>query len=230
MYDLPETIFADPVWHALQTKHRAFAQSAGSACRYPADVAPFAAVATPSRDAMRELHSLLRPGEKVWLFGADYPLIPELAFVGTLDCLQMVLTEEITVAEDADMNGLPLSCAQAAEMVALTDLVFPGFFRARTCEMGTYYGIRAEEGLIAMAGERLIVEDHHEISGVCTHPEYRGKGLAANLIRQLMRNHRRDGKVSWLHVGRANHRAIDLYLRLGFRIVRGVRLSQITSN
>src|ERR1700677_846865 len=76
MTDLPESLFANPVWHALQTKHRHFAVSAGDACRYPADVAPFAAVATPSTIALNQLHSLLTPGESVWLIGESYPRVP----------------------------------------------------------------------------------------------------------------------------------------------------------
>ena len=67
-----------------------------------------------------------------------------------------------------------------------------------------------------------------EISGVRTHPAYRGKGLAASLIWQLARNHRRDGLVSWLHVGEANRNAIELYLRMGFKAVRKVILNRIT--
>jgi hypothetical protein len=45
-------------------------------------------------------------------------------------------------------------------MVALTTLAFPGFFRSRTCEMGSYYGVRSSSGeLIAMGGERLQLDD-----------------------------------------------------------------------
>ena len=50
MAGLPEHLFSNPVWHALHTKHRHFAISAGQACRYPADVAPFSAVARAERD------------------------------------------------------------------------------------------------------------------------------------------------------------------------------------
>jgi hypothetical protein len=53
MTDLPESLFANPVLHALQTRHRHFAVSTGEACRYPADVAPFAAVARPSKSALQ---------------------------------------------------------------------------------------------------------------------------------------------------------------------------------
>jgi predicted GNAT family acetyltransferase len=227
MNDLPESLFANPAWHALQTKHQHFAVSAGDACRYPADVAPFAAVAAPTAVALKQLHSLLAPGESVWLIGESYPVIPKLSFEGTMECLQMVLPEKVAPVGPTN-EIVRLSDANAPEMVALTTIAFPGFFRNRTSEMGSYYGVRSDGELIAMGGERLMLDGYPEISGVCTHPAHRGKGLAAGLIWQLARNHRRDGLVSWLHVGGENHHAIKLYLRMGFRVVRKVMLNRIS--
>src|ERR1035438_9769947 len=95
MDDLPASLFSNPAWHALQTKHRHLAVSAGDACRYPAEVAPFVAVAAPSPVALGQLHSLLAPGESTWLIGESYPHVPELSFEETLECLQMVLPEKV---------------------------------------------------------------------------------------------------------------------------------------
>lgn len=231
MNDLPEELFANAVWHALQSKHSHLALSAGEASRYPADVAPFAAVATPSIGALQSLHSLLAPSEYVWLIGESYPSIPELSCLGTLMCLQMVLPEEIAPPAAPEPNIVPLSCANANEMVALTDIAFPGFFRSRTCAMGSYYGIRSGDGeLIAMAGERLILSGYPEISGVCTHPSHRGKGYAASLIWRVVQDHRHEGLISWLHVSAENHHAIELYRRMGFREVRRIKLHRIQRN
>jgi predicted GNAT family acetyltransferase len=116
----------------------------------------------------------------------------------------------------------------APEMVALTDLAFPGFFRARTCYMGSYYGVRAAGKLVAMGGERLVLPGYSEISGVCTHPQHRGKGYAQALIWHLVRTHRSRGVISWLHVGIANRSAIKLYLRMGFILVRTVTLQRVS--
>jgi predicted GNAT family acetyltransferase len=227
MNDLPESLFANPVWHALQTQHRHFAMSAGDACRYPADVAPFAAVAAPTSAALQELRSLLAPGESVWLIGEICPRLPELSFDEALECFQMVLPEEIRPPSPT-IQIVPLCTAHAPEMVALTTLAFPGFFRKRTCEMGSYCGVRSDSKLIAMGGERLMLDGYPEISGVCVDPAHRGKGAAAAVIWELVRNHRRDGLVSWLHVGVANHRALELYLRMGFKVVRKVALNRIS--
>jgi GNAT superfamily N-acetyltransferase len=226
MTDLPEALFANPVWHALQTKHRHFAVSAGEACRYPADVALFAAVAASSTSALQSLHSLLVPEEYVWLVGESYPSVPNLTCEETLECLQMVLPAKVSPCGPVP-DIVPLPNANAPEMVALTNLAFPGFFRGRTCEMGSYYGVRSDGELIAMGGERLILDGYPEISGVCTHPAHRGEGHAANLIWHLVRSHRRDGLVSWLHVSAANHRAIELYRRMGFTVSRTVTLHRM---
>ncbi|MCU1252361.1 MAG: hypothetical protein JWQ49_5390 [Edaphobacter sp.] len=229
MTDLPENLFANPVWHALQTKHRHFAISSGEACRYPADVAPFAAVAMPSQTALQSLHSLLVPGEYVWLIGESYPAVPELSWTENLECLQMVLPEQV-VPPTPSPRIVPLSSADAPEMVALTDLAFPGFFRSRTCEMGSYYGVRSDGELIAMGGERITLDGYPEISGICTHPSHRGRGHAASLIWHLARYHRREGLVSWLHVSAENHHAIELYVKMGFTVVRKVKLHRICRN
>jgi GNAT superfamily N-acetyltransferase len=229
MSPLPVNLFANPVWHALQTQHRHLAIAAGDACRYRADVAPFASVSEPTEAALQQLCSLLAPGEFVWLIGESYPHIAELNWEGTLPCLQMILPDAIEPPEmGAGIDAL--SCANGREMVALTDVAFPGFFRPRTCEMGSYFGVRSSGELIAMAGERLKLDGYTELSGICTHPEYRGKGLAANVIWRLVRHQRAQGVASWLHVTSTNQHAIDLYLRLGFQAVRTVTLHRVSRN
>ena len=225
--DLPERLFADPVWHALQTQHQRFAVASGRARRYPAEVAPFATVAEPTTEALMELRSLLAPGESVWLSGPGYPQAPGLKHEGVLECLQMALPERAVLGQ-SEVDLKRVSASDASDLVALTDLAFPGFFRTHTYQMGTYYGVYAGGELIAMGGERLKLDGYYEISAVCTHPQHRGKGLAASIIWKLVHDHRREGVVSWLHVGAANLRAIELYNRLGFKEVRRVILHRIS--
>ena len=101
-------------------------------------------------------------------------------------------------------------------MVELTSIAFPGFFRIRTCEMGDYFGIRHDGRLVAMCGERMNIGDYHEISGLCTHPDFRGRGYAGVLMMQLMRDHHNAGLQSYLHVSANNANAIALYERMDF--------------
>ena len=219
MASLPEHLFSNPVWHALGSKHRHLAVSEGKARRYPADVAPFVAVEEPTIEALDALHSLLGPGEQVWFADAKVPEWPGLVWETSLECLQMVLPDDVEVPEaetEPETKIETLSCADAPAMVALTDLAFPGFFRIRTCDMGRYYGVHADGELVSMSGERITLEGYPEVSGVCTHPAHRGKGYASALMWQVIRDHRREGVVSWLHVSAGNTHAIELYLRMGF--------------
>jgi ribosomal protein S18 acetylase RimI-like enzyme len=173
---------------------------------------------------------LLTPGETIYLMGDAPATVPELLYADPLPCLQMVWPPSAAIPAPVperpghDPTVVPLTIEDAPAMVSLTDLAFPGFFRARTCEMGSYFGVRADGQLVAMGGERLAVPGWREISGICTRPGYTGKGLAALLIAHLLREHERSGLNSFLHVGCANARAIDLYYRLGFSLRKQVLL------
>lgn len=229
---LPEDMFVNPVWHALQTRQRRFARYAGEACKYESDVAPFAAVGAPHAEASRQLSSLLAPGEVVYMMGEPPLEVAGLVLKGTVAGLQMVFPERsphgpARLWRQEAVEVVSLSCNDAADMVELTEIAFPGYFRIRTCEMGSYYGVRVGERLVSMAGERFAFDRYVEISGVCTHPEYTGRGYAAALITRLLVDHRRDGWLSCLHLSAANTRARDLYARLGFAVSREVRFHRV---
>jgi predicted GNAT family acetyltransferase len=68
-----------------------------------------------------------------------------------------------------------------------------------------------------MAGERMAAPGLHEISGVCTHPDHQGRGVARRLMLKLIRRQLLRGETPFLHVMRANEAAHGLYLRMGFR-------------
>jgi ribosomal protein S18 acetylase RimI-like enzyme len=108
----------------------------------------------------------------------------------------------------------PEHASQALELATLTR---PGPFGIRTPELGEYVGCFDGSRLVAMAGERLHAGRFHEISGVCTHPEYQGRGLARQLMNHLIRRQLQRGETPFLHVMRDNVGAHGLYARLGFR-------------
>jgi ribosomal protein S18 acetylase RimI-like enzyme len=106
---------------------------------------------------------------------------------------------------------------------------FPAFSAAGRAKWARTTAFAPPSGeLIATGGERLQHDGYSEISAIWTHPSFRGQGFAVSLIWHLVRNHRRDGLVSWLHAGCANHRAVRLYLGMGFEQVRKVTLHRIS--
>ena len=103
-------------------------------------------------------------------------------------------------------------------MLALTALTKPGPFAERTIRMGRYYGLRSPDGrLMAMAGERMTSSDFTEISAVCTHPEFAGRGLGRILVSHVLAQLLAEGRQPILHVKTENDGAKRLYERLGFR-------------
>lgn len=104
-------------------------------------------------------------------------------------------------------------------MLSLTQLTDPGPFLEGTIQMGRYLGVERDGKLVAMAGERFCLDGWTEISGVCTHPEAEGQGLAKSLVAELMRGILAAGQRPFLHVrigSPAEHAAVAAYERLGF--------------
>ena len=231
--DLPADTFADPVLSALRTSQHSFAIRRGNAAvRYPVDVTPFAALTDPTDEAMAELRSLMEVGEYVWVTADKLPTVSGLANHSRQEVTQMVLPLTVELPPSSSQI-VTLSGSNAVEMVALTDAAFPGFFRPQTYRMGRYYGIREAGQLIAMSGERFAMrgsaddKNYIEVSGVCTHPAHRGRGLAASLISRVVEAHRGESVVSFLHVSADNLNAIALYQKLGFHRVRNILLNKI---
>ena len=206
----------NPFWSALNTHHAHLAVVNELARRYPADIAPFAGVAAADPRAVAQLEQLVSPGESLYLLG----LVPDLGPAWTVEkrssLPQMVCDAPLEARPGPDW--VELNEAHRADMLGLTALVFPGFFRARTLLMGRYIGIYDGGRLVAMAGERLRVDGYQEISAVCTHPDYAGRGYAQRLVTEVSNAARARGFTPFLHVYRENERAVSVYERLGFAV------------
>ena len=129
----------------------------------------------------------------------------------------MVCDEEVA---PPDREPECLSASAVADMLALVELTRPGPFGPRTIEMGRYLGFRVGGRLAAMGGERLRPVGYTEVSGICTAPEHRGRGLAEALVRALASAIQARGEVPFLHVhvgSPSEATASALYRRLGFR-------------
>jgi predicted GNAT family acetyltransferase len=134
-------------------------------------------------------------------------------------CWQMVAGD---LEAPSGLDLVRLEPGDAAEMLALTELTEPGPFLKRTSELGRYVGLRRDDRLLAMAGERFRVPGYVEISAVCTHPDARGEGLASELTLDVAQSIRAAGDTPFLHVLETNENAIRLYRKLGFEIRRKI--------
>src|SRR5712664_4213450 len=115
-----------------------------------------------------------------------------------------------------------LSFSHVDEMLALVELTKPGPFLKRTPQLGSYLGIREAGQLVAMAGERLKPYGYTEISAVCTHPDYRGRGYASSLVSILIQRIVKRDEIPFLYVRTDNVDAIRVYEKLGFKTRRNI--------
>lgn len=216
----------NPFWCSLQTRHRGIALQAEDAARYPADFAPFLGVARGGGGAAAALESLVAPGESVYLLGIA-PQAPQGWRLETFRPLAQMVCERPLGMPDGP-ETMALSQAHRDDVLALTALVYPHYFRARTMEMGRYFGIYREGRLAAMAGERLGTDAFQEVSAICTHPDYNGRGYARRLTAMLTNDNLERGRTPFLHVSHENPRALRMYEQLGYRHRRDIGFWSLT--
>lgn len=211
----------NPVWHALRGPQHTVAEGGARAARYPADIAPFAALPDqPDDRAWEALAELVGPGGIAALFREPISSPPDWERATTWPTVQMVGPNEPVGVVRADEEILELGPADVEEMLALVERTDPGPFARRTIQLGAYIGIRRGGALVAMAGERMHLRGHREISAVCTDPSVRGEGLGALLVDELVARITADDEVPFLGALRTNTSAIALYEALGFTLRR----------
>lgn len=216
------------VWSALTSRQAQFSQGGDLARRFDPAISPFAAAADNSPEALAALAELIQAGDdRVYLLQADdIALPPNLEAEVTAAGVLMV-----EVSPSAGPSASPpivgLGEADVPEMVELATLTKPGPFTARTPELGTFFGIRQDGRLAAMAGSRINLDGYTEVSGICTHPDFRGRGLASELSLHVANVIRNRGDIPFLHAYADNHGAIALYRKLGFEIRREVNVAVV---
>ena len=207
-----------PVWSSLATDHAALSAGSALARRYAPGVNLFASACDDSAPALSALAALVQPGEQVYILQVPPIVVPPgLSARKRARGVQMVRTRAAPIPGAHD-DILKLTDADAPEMLALAKLTEPGPFLARTHTMGTFIGIRSGGRLSAMAGERFRFPGYTELSGVCTHPDFRGRGLARHLSAAVAHGIEARGQKPFLHAWKTNRAAIALYESLGFEL------------
>lgn len=210
-------ILNDPAWNALNSDHRDLGQLSGFAARYRRELSPLGGLGRYTPEAFGELAALVPEGDAVGLVStADYGLPQDWELMQTVMVEQMVCLDPPGAPP---LQPVQLTEADVPQMVELARATEPGPFRAGTIGMGRYFGFKTEDGrLMSMAGERMRLDGLTEVSGVCTWPEFRGKGLAKALVAAVSAMIAAEGRVPFLHVKTENAGAIALYDGLGFRV------------
>lgn len=214
----PLDLLDHPTWNALTTRQRAFAEGNPRVWRYKATVAPFAETVDDSRQSYDALRDLLKPDDRVALFTLEPPRLNdalEPLFARTAEQMVWSRTDFLVAPE-----VIALGKDDVPDMKALVDLTKPGPFGPRTHELGKFCGIRDQGNLVAMAGERMKLDGFTEITAVCVHPTYRGRGLAEKVMSSVAREIVREGQRPFLHVFTDNPRALARYRQMGLTVRR----------
>lgn len=218
-----------PVWNTLHSGWAHLAEGDGLAIRSNPDFCPFAAMADGSSESVTALTNLIPQQGDVWLVEADKALTLPAGLTPSREAELVQMVADDIIGESKPMDIIDLAEEDAAEMLALATLTKPGPFARHTNRVSQFIGIKDEGRLVAMAGERMKVPGYAEISGVCTLPEYRGRGYAGALMRQVGRRILERGEKVFLHAYASNAGAIGLYESLGFSIRTTIYTSIIPS-
>ena len=163
---------------------------------------------------MYELLPYDRPG--VFIKHIEQEIPKNWNILRAFKCYQMVFNEPAVYEPSAKI--VDLTHEHIPAMLELTKLTNPGPFLERTIDFGHYRGIFDGEKLVAMAGQRMHAFNYAEISAVCTHPDYLGKGYARQLLLNQAQRIQAEGNIPYLHVLTTNDRAIKVYEGIGFTI------------
>lgn len=207
-----------PVWHSLNTGWAYLAEGDAWAWRLERNHGLFAAPADGSEESLLALAALVPEDGQLWVVdGQPWAPPPGTRLAMPHEpVVQMVFDGKLPAAPLAfDIRALTED--DAPEMYELALLTRPGPYVRHTNRLGSFVGVRHEDRLIAMVGERMRMPGLTEVSGVCTHPDHRGKGYAAALMRVVMARMLAKGETPFLHANASNTGAIAVYERLGFR-------------
>jgi len=211
-----------PVWAALSTGNCILSQGTAEAKYFDKTVAPFADTEHHDTAHFKQLYDAVPDNQDVVFFSRDQNLnLGPWSVVDSVDTLQMIYkgrAAEEKLVRDERLMSRSLLDIDIPAMLKLTGQTKPGPFVERTIDFGHFRGIFSNEMLVAMAGQRLHPGTFAEISGVCTHPDFAGKGLARQLILYQINRILNNDETPFLHVRTANLNAVKLYELIGFEV------------
>jgi ribosomal protein S18 acetylase RimI-like enzyme len=218
---------ANIIWRSLSGSHARIASGTDRIRRYARGFPPLMGYADPSNPDFAAIAPYCSPGERFYC--AEWRGPEPAGWKIEVDTTMCAMLWNGTPPDPAVSSAaVRLGLEHVPQMTALAALTRPGPFADRPMEIGEWYGILDGDRVVAIAGERLHEGKFREISGVCTLPEYQGRGYARLLTERVLLSQLARGLKPFLHVASANARARTLYGRMGFAEEREVPMRIIS--
>ena len=212
-------LLANISWHSLNGSHARYSSGTKVARRYARGFSPIIGFADVERPDFSALAPYCDLGEHFYCGGWSGPAPAGWQIEADSSAWQLIWAGQLPDAQETP-GVVRMGAEHLTAMLELVTMTQPGPFAERTIELGEYYGIFEAGRLVAMAGERFEVAQLKEISTVCTHPDFRGRGLARRLVEHLLHRALARGQMPFLHVMRENDAAGRIYERMGFHRVQ----------
>jgi ribosomal protein S18 acetylase RimI-like enzyme len=215
----------NPVWFSVSESHQNFSIDYTGIKFYHPDYCPFGGFETDN-GISRHIDAYSKLVDHFFIVGEKPTLSAQVNLKKELVCLQMVINDNIEM--ELKEKIIALTSEHTAPFYQLVNLVQPGYFKRKTALLGDNFGILKNGELIAVAGERMKMNDFVEVSAIVTHPDHTGQGYAKQLIAHTVNNIFNQNKTPYLHVVENNTGAIRLYEKLGFTTRRKISFWNIT--
>lgn len=213
-----------PAYSALKSRQSYLAQSNGVAIAFDPDFAAFAALEEYSPKAFDDLTKLKMGDDGFWMLETKI-IEPHANFTleKTAHCKQMIFDYEVEIENDIEVVELGQEDAKAMHELAL--LCKPGPFFARTNELAKFIGVKIDNRLVSMMGERMQIDGYSELSALATHPDFQGKKWGKYLLNLVTKRILARGQIPFLHVYTWNEIGIKNYESLGFKLRQDIYVS-----
>ncbi len=206
----------NPIWNALTTGAANYALSRGKALFIDRKMGLFVGLPSYENEQLDQLYAVMDPGMRVILFTPGFLELDAKWKVRNDHVLLQMILDKPLFQPSLEPAIRELSIADVPDMLDLTQLAKPGPFLENTIDFGGYFGYFKEGRLVSMAGTRLAAGPYTEVSAVCTHPDFTGKGIAKLVLPHVLNYIQLQGQIPFLQLYPDNLPAFNLYQKLGF--------------
>lgn len=214
----------NPIWTSLNSGGASLAFRRGDALFINRKMGFFAGLIRYDVEQLDQLYAVMDSGMRVILFTPGFLELDAKWKVRNDNALLQMVFDKPSIQLTLASSIRPLGAADVPEMLALTHLAKPGPFLENTIDFGGYFGYFVEGRLVSMAGTRLAAGPYTEVSAVCTHPDFVGRGLAQLVLPHVLDYIQQRHQIPYLQLYPDNLPAYRLYRKLGFVVRANLRV------